>query len=315
MDTIQELVKFLNQYRKENLVIDIDLEKGVELFLSSRKTFCSEGTYSYYKNSALKPIMNFFESKKIHLLSQVTNLVIYEFIDYEQENEISNTTINKRVRAFLTMAEYLRTIEVTNVKALEIKKLTELTKEVIIPTDEEVRLFINYLDTNVQSILLKIVFNLILDSGIRRTEVTKIKTKHINFETNSIYLDDTKTKKPRYIFFSEETKALIQKIYDKNNKYLLKTEQSETISPCTISSAMERIKAAIGVINISCHKLRHYFATNLLKNNANINEVKELLGHSSTEMTSRYVHSRFEELSILANECNIRKTLNKKSDE
>lgn len=162
---------------------------------------------------------------------------------------------------------------------------------------------------------MRIVFNLILDSGIRRTEVTKIKTKYINFETNSIYLDETKTKKPRYIFFSEETKALIQKVYDRNNKYLLKTEHSETISPCTISSAMERIKAATGIINISCHKLRHYFATNLLKNNANINEVKELLGHSSTEMTSRYVHSRFDELSNVVSKCNIRKLLNKKSDE
>ena len=64
----------------------------------------------------------------------------------------------------------------------------------------------------------------------------------------------------------------------------------------SVSSMLYKLKHDLGIDVLSSHKLRHFYATELLKNGADIYTVKELLGHSDLEMTQRYLDFTNEEI-------------------
>jgi integrase/recombinase XerC len=68
----------------------------------------------------------------------------------------------------------------------------------------------------------------------------------------------------------------------------------------------ENLKQIPTLSKTSPHVLRHSFATGMLNNGADINAVKELLGHSSLAATEIYTHTSFEELKKIYNKAHPR---------
>ena len=280
-----------NQQKKE-------LEIGIayEVFMRYQRTVSSNGTIEYYERSTLKFVFDFLETKGITKISEVTNDTIYDFIDFERKHNIKDATINKRLGAFVTMTNYLINEGLISSVKFKFTKLKVAVPETKIPSDDDMIKFINYIEHEEKSPILKAMFWLIMDTGVRRTELTRIKTKNVDLNKNRIFLSETKTKNPRYIYFSNETKKLILSIYNKDNLYLFKTRDNETISINYISGSFTKIRNLLKLENFSCHKIRHYYATTLIKNKVRINDVQTLLGHTSLQMTLRYLHSSDDEL-------------------
>lgn len=146
------------------------------------------------------------------------------------------------------------------------------------------------------SIQNRLIIMLLLDTGVRRNELLHIELKNIDLINNRILLTETKTKKDRYVFFRDETKYKYIIPYMKtisSSKYLF------NISSNGFMSLFERIKKRLNFSKFHAHMLRHTHATLLLKNNANLELIRILLGHSNLNTTKKYLHSNLDMLSLM----------------
>ena len=149
----------------------------------------------------------------------------------------------------------------------------------------------------------RFIIELFYMTGIRRTELISIKDSDINFGNNTILING-KRNKQRIIPFSNETREKMIKyievrdaeIENKSSNLFVKEDGGPLYPKLVyniIRSHLENIKT---ISKKSPHVLRHSFATEMLNNGADINAVKEILGHASLSSTEIYTHVTFEEL-------------------
>jgi integrase/recombinase XerC len=87
------------------------------------------------------------------------------------------------------------------------------------------------------------------------------------------------------------------------NEYLIVTDNGEMAYPMFVQRIVKRYLAAYSSVEKkSPHVLRHTYATHLLNNGAEINAVKDLLGHSSLAATQVYTHNTTEKLKKIFNQ-------------
>lgn len=286
MNDFEQFVSSYFTHKKEN---DISINIGVELFLSHVEANKSPSTYVYYKK-ALEYICDFFVINHINYFNQINASILDSYVLYERNRGCCNNTINKRIGAIKTCSSYLANkLNILN-DSIQYDKLKVKEKEIQILTNEELTQVYNYLDK--LSLRDHIIVLLIMQTGIRRTECSNILRKYTYVDENKIYLFHTKTNQPRYIFFDDETANLIRQLLKQNNSRYLFSLDDNPLSPNVISHIFIKIKKDLGIKkSISPHKFRHTFATTILSNNGgNMEDVRILLGHSSYDMTKKYLH-------------------------
>lgn len=272
---------------------DLEIMSGVKMFLTHTKAERSIQTFNYYKKH-LKVICDYLKERGITKFSQINTHVIDNFVLYSKRRKRNkNITINKRICALKTVTVYLTKIQLL-LKPLQASKLKEKIKKIVVLSPEEITRVVEY--TKALPVKNQVMIELLLQTGIRRTELCKIKTKNIDLKNNWIYLSHTKTNSPRYIYFDDHLKFKIASIMKSNSVFLFTSKGNRALSPSTLDSLFERMKKRLNIKMLSPHLLRHTFATYILKNGGNLEAVRVLLGHASYQMTQRYLHLLQEEL-------------------
>lgn len=149
----------------------------------------------------------------------------------------------------------------------------------------------------------RFIIELFYLTGIRRAELIALKDADIDFDACTLRVTG-KRDKQRLIPFSEETKKGLRDYISardaeiKNKSpFLFVKENGEPLYPELVYNIIHNHLQKIPTLaKKSPHVLRHSFATEMLNNGAEINAVKELLGHSSLASTEVYTHVTFEEL-------------------
>lgn len=137
-------------------------------------------------------------------------------------------------------------------------------------------------------------------TGLRKTEILKLKWKHLDINNNLITVVAGKGGKSRTVVFDNEIKSLLktwkQSVNGLDDRYVFEspestTEESKQMASDTPSKNFKTfvVKAELGN-SIHFHSLRHTAATNYLKAGYNLYEVQKLMGHSSISVTERYLH-------------------------
>lgn len=137
-------------------------------------------------------------------------------------------------------------------------------------------------------------------TGLRKSEVIKLKWKHLDINNNLITVVAGKGGKSRTVVFDNEIKSLLkiweQKVTGADERFVFEspestTEKSKQMASDTPSKNFKTfvVKAGLGK-SIHFHSLRHTAATNYLKAGYNLYEVQKLMGHSSISVTERYLH-------------------------
>lgn len=150
--------------------------------------------------------------------------------------------------------------------------------------------------------LEKLVMELLYQTGMRRTELVNLEEKNIDLYTSSLKVLG-KRNKERIIPFGGELKKLLEKyisLKKENNlpdDFLLYKEDGKQVYDKWVYLVVKNELAGITTLRKkSPHVLRHTFATHLLNNGAEINAVKELLGHAGLAATQVYTHNTIEKL-------------------
>lgn len=131
---------------------------------------------------------------------------------------------------------------------------------------------------------------LAMETGARRGEIRERVWSDVNLDERTITVLDTKTDRPRVLFFSEETAELMCRVWPWRNPDELLFEGRRRGFPINYRRAWEDLAAAIGRPDLHLHDLRHYRAAELLKSGTTIGVAAQVLGHSSLILQRRYGH-------------------------
>lgn len=154
-----------------------------------------------------------------------------------------------------------------------------------------------------EAIRNKLIIHLFYITGIRRAEILELKDPDIDFSTQTIKVTG-KRNKQRIIPFGNEThNMLLQYLEERDVRigigdgHVFVKKDGEKLYPMLLYRIVNnKLSETTTLSKKSPHILRHTFATSLLNHGAEINSVKELLGHSSLAATEVYTHTTFEEL-------------------
>lgn len=179
------------------------------------------------------------------------------------------------------------------------KRLPEFVKE------EEINHLLDHavFDNTFEGLRDKLILELLYGSGMRLAELLQLTDASINFNARTIRVLG-KRNKERIIPFGENLVSIIKnyqearnrEVSTKDNTLLLVTDSGEPAYRMMIQRTVKKYLSATGVEKKSPHVLRHTYATHLLNKGAEINAVKDLLGHSSLAATQVYTHNTMEKL-------------------
>ena len=267
----------------------------------------SHNTIKAYEND----IMSFSDYNKNEFdqssISKVDYSQLRSWIVKLVESKISNRSINRKISSLNTYYKFLLKIEkikknpLDNHRALKTKKIIQLPfseKEVISALD------INNFQNSFEGKRDRLIIEMLYSTGIRRIELTDLKIKDIDFSSKRIKVLG-KRNKERFIPMLKSTILLINEYMDYRNElnrikskdFLFLTSKGEKIYENLVYRITNKYFDYVSTkVKKSPHILRHSFATHLLNNGADLNAVKDLLGHSSLAATQVYTNRSIEEI-------------------
>ena len=220
---------------------------------------------------------------------------------------VSNSSVNRKIASLKSYYKFLMKVKQIEVSPLLKHKALKSPKKIQIPfSEKEVSLVLNQIqyEEGFEGMRDKLVIDLFYTTGIRRSELINLLLSNVNISTGAIKVIG-KRNKERIIpllpilenqirlYLSE--RANIEQIKDKEFFFL--TSKGIKLNDSFVYRIINHYFSHVSEkVKKSPHILRHTFATHLLNNGADINSVKELLGHSSLASTQVYTHSSLAEL-------------------
>ncbi len=276
-----------------------------------------EKNYSQHTVTAYINDIGFFESflsnefEDDNLL-RVNYNQIRSWIVSLSDDGISNTSINRKVSSLKSFYKFLLKTKQIDASPLVKHKALKAPKKIQIPfSEKELDLVLNQIKykEGFEGIRDKLIVDLFYTTGIRRTELIHLKIQNVDLSNKTIKVIGKRNKEriiPILTIIEEQVKkylserSSIQDVKEADYFFLLtngvKLNDSFVYRLINyyFSNVSEKVKK-------SPHILRHTFATHLLNNGADINSVKELLGHSSLASTQVYTHNSLTELQKVYN--------------
>ena|SRR5690554_1450750 len=221
------------------------------------------------------------------------------------ETKISSRTISRKMSAVKSFFKWGRKFEyITNDPTLKIM-LPKIPKRLPVYVDEEEMETINtdgmFPDT-FEGIRDRVIVELFYQTGIRSNELLTLKTKDVDFLRGTIKVLG-KRNKERIIPVGRDVISLMETYHKmrtadfKSSLFFFITLKGESLYPKLVYKIVNTYLGRISSLRKkSPHVLRHTFATHMLNRGADLNAIKELLGHSSLAATQVYTHNSIERL-------------------
>ncbi len=275
-------------------------------YLTLEKKY-SAHTVKAYQNDILE-FKNFCGANyEIEDIDMVEYVLIRHWIVELSEKQIDNRTINRKISSLKAYFKFLQKIDVTTVSPLSMHRALKTAKKIEIPFSElemeKVLSEIEYAD-DFEGVRDELLIHVLYVTGMRRAEVISLKVSDVDFANMTIKVLG-KRNKERLVPMLLETKEKF-KIYLDNRKglkeindgsYMFLTLSGNKLYETLVYRLIKKyFREVSSKVKTSPHILRHTFATHLLNKGADLNAVKELLGHSSLASTQVYTHNSIAEL-------------------
>jgi integrase/recombinase XerC len=268
-----------------------------------------------YSELTVKAYLNDLESFATFIIKEYDMTSVND-VNYPQirnwivslvESNITNRSINRKISSLNTYFKFLLKTETITANPLAKHKALKTSKKVQIPfSEQEMTTVIETLqtETDFKGLRNRLIVELFYATGIRRIELIQIKLADLDLANKTLKVLG-KRNKERYIPLIDSVvqtarayltlRNELEIINDKEMLFLTKKGLKiyETLVYRIINDYFSK---ASSKVKTSPHILRHSFATHLLNQGANLNAVKELLGHSSLAATQVYTHNSLAEL-------------------
>jgi integrase len=222
---------------------------------------------------------------------------------YKEKTNNSNNSINKRMAHLKRVLRYFK-VETTFYNLSFLKKDTLPYRRF---QDNELKRIFKFIDLSMESpaatsntILYKLMIYMLLDTGLRISELLDIKIPNIDLNNQIIFLEHTKNGKKEPIPFSDFSDDLIRQVIDLqyDDVYLfwnhLKDRQMNYQND--VRNFMRRLKQKTGLDRLHPHRFRKSYGTMIYQESKDIRLVQKLLRHAELSTTEIYISEGIEEI-------------------
>jgi len=264
----------------------------IEIIIRYRR-FLRRVNYSNYTiRNYFNNIKRFFEWLKVPI-DEVTSAIIFEYIGFLHNRRLNPKSINSYldgIRSFYNFLKYEERIHIVNpvkptYRQILPKPLPKFLKE------QEIKILFDHIADKRDTAM----FMLMLRCGLRVAEVANLTFHAIDFERKSILVLNGKFRKDRIVYMSADSIRSLQAYIkirpsSRSRKVFLVQRGLYRGKPLSVRSIQKRIEnyAKETGLTVSCHRLRHTMATQLLNADAMLATVQELMGHECIISTQRY---------------------------
>ena len=274
-------------------------------FLQYEKRYSNHTLKAYKKD--LSQFSNFLDiSFEIKAPSNVEHVHVRNWVIDLMESGISPTSVNRKIACLKSYFRFLNTrFPSAHNPAARIKPLkTEKYLPSFVNEDDMNTLLDRFpFEDNFHGQRDKLLLELLYFTGIRVSELIELKLTNVDFINRHIKVLG-KRNKERILPVSQVILHLINRnidiskqYFDHKYEYLLLTDKGEKLYPMFISRTVKKYLAFVTTASKkNPHILRHTFATHLLNRGAEINAIKDLLGHTSLAATQVYTHNTLGKL-------------------
>ena len=223
------------------------------------------------------------------------------------ESGVSNRSVNRKIASLKAYYNFLMKAEVITSSPLAKHRALKVERKVIVPISEaEMERLLTEVpfENDFKGTRNRLLIELLYTTGIRRAELINLKMSDVDLDRKIIRVLG-KRNKERLIPLLSPTVLSLQRYLSLRNQlpvledapfFFLRSSGERMYETLVYRIINEYLSVVSSKIKKSPHVLRHSFATHLLNKGADLNAVKELLGHSSLASTQVYTHSSIAEL-------------------
>ena len=273
-------------------------------YLSSEKRF-SEHTIKSYTTD-LKQFTSFLSSEFqiIDEINEISFQIIRTWIASLLEKGINPRSVNRKISTLKTYFKFLiREGELVENPMMKVVAPKSKKRLPIFIEEDQIASLLNEVQFEKGFVgqRNKLIIELFYVTGIRLSELINIKISDVDFNNQSIKVLG-KRNKERIIPLSSNVVNDLNIFIENNqqNKYLFTNLEGNKLYNKLVYRLVNKYIGEISSVNKkSPHILRHTFATHMLNNGADINAIKELLGHANLSATQVYTHNTIEKLKTV----------------
>lgn len=241
-------------------------------------------------------------------VDQITSESIEAFVQSKIKENITATSINRKIYAISSYCNYLvlkRHLALNPCN--EVERLQGKSKERVFLTADEV----NQLIESLEQPIIKYVVILMSYTGLRIKEAINLRLKDVDLKKNVVQVINGKGGKNRTVPISVELNELLQHYLEHvrpetESINFFATAKTGSISQQYVNVALKKATKKAGIDkHITSHILRHSFASRLVQSNVHVAIIQRLLGHADVRTTSIYMHANQSELLDAVNHINI----------
>jgi integrase/recombinase XerC len=273
-------------------------------YLTYEKKY-SVHTITSYKNDINQFIAFISPNEEAFPITEINYQQIRAWVASLLKDKIAAKSVNRKLSALKSFFKYLQRQQIIEVNPMAKISGPKTPKRLPVFVDEHQmeNLFANVkFEEGFNGLRDRLILDLFYQTGIRRAELTHLKELDLNLFNSTIKVLG-KRNKERLIPISLplkrnlESYLQVKKELNLSNPMLLVSEKGNTLSEQTVYNTVKKYLSQVTTIQKkSPHVLRHTFATHLLNNGADINAVKDLLGHANLSATQVYTHNTIDKL-------------------
>lgn len=284
-------------------------------YLQSEKRF-SPHTVKAYLND-LSQFLDFVvrEYEDLPFLDINHKTIRSWLVSLVSQSDIASNSINRKLSSLKTYYRFLQLTEIVSsnptVKVIS-PKINKRLPEFVDQKSMNKLLDFGVFPDNFEGIRDQLIMELLYQTGIRLSELLGITVNDIEKNTGAVKVLG-KRNKQRLVPVNKEIMTLCEKYIKYRSELtlltdkLIVTSKGKAAYPKLVYNTVNAYLSKVSTIHKkSPHVLRHTFATHMLNNGADLNTIKELLGHANLSATQVYTHNSFEKLKTIYNQAHPR---------
>jgi integrase/recombinase XerD len=271
------------------------IEIWINSFLQSKRAEnLVKGTIEYYKDNLL-PFAKYLETQEIKFISQITPDNIRDFLLILEDKGHNSGGIHgyfRAIKSFLRWYEFevepdgwknpIHKVKAPKNPVEPIEGIKKEDFDSLVSACEKGK----YYGERDKTILF-----VLLDTGVRASELCSINLEDINFPDSSILIRQGKGRKPRYVFFGKSTRRQLRKwltFRGNEGHSLFINRYGERIVYGTLREIMRRLSLKAGIQEPGLHDFRRGFCLECLRNGMSEITIARIMGHTTTQLIGRY---------------------------
>ena len=284
------------------------IEKFIQYITNERR-------YSPHTVLAYKTDLEVFESYmlttyEITSPSELTVTMLRSFVMEQMETGLNPKSVNRKISSIKAYIRYMRKEGVININPAATLKSIKTPKTLVSAlSEDEISDLLNndFFDKSPQGLRARAMIELMYATGVRRSELINLKLSALDLGQKTIRVIG-KRNKERLIPLTDASIEAITGYLSirpswQSDAFLFLTDKGKKLYPELVYATVKRYLSYVSSLQKkSPHVLRHTFATHLLNKGADMNDIKELMGHANLSATQVYTHNSFEQLKSVYNQ-------------